>query len=143
MRDQNPWAATGPAPTDAGAASRQSRFSLAANCELDLVPEVPSLPVDEIHGKCPTDGTTGGRPRSLATPPPEADVRSDIRLLDQPGGATVDRPGPPQPGAPRVLKTRVAVGDAQPDFAALRAEDVDWEPRAIHHFRKLRVLGQR
>ena len=42
-------------------------------------------PVDEVYGKFPTDGVSGGRPRYLATPLSEADLRRYIGLLDQHG----------------------------------------------------------
>jgi hypothetical protein len=42
-------------------------------------------PVDAVYGKFSTDGVSGGRPRYLATPLSEADLRSCIRLLDRHG----------------------------------------------------------
>ncbi len=47
--------------------------------------EVAPYPVDEVYGKFPTDGVSGGRPRYLATPLSEADLRRYIRLLDRQG----------------------------------------------------------
>ena len=43
-------------------------FSLAANFDPELVPQLADYPVDEVYGKFPTDGVSGGRPRYLATP---------------------------------------------------------------------------
>lgn len=76
---------TGSVPTEVRATSRQTKFSLAANYDPELVPQLASYPVDEVYGKFPTDGISGGRPRYLATPLAEADLRSYIRLLDQHG----------------------------------------------------------
>ena len=72
-------------PADAHATSRATRFSLAANYDPELVPALAPYPVDEVYGKFPTDGVSGGRPRYLATPLSESDLRSYIRLLDQHG----------------------------------------------------------
>lgn len=67
------------------AAGNVARFSLAANYDPHLVPELAAYPVDEVYGKFPTDGVSGGRPRYLATPLSEADLRHFIRLLDGQG----------------------------------------------------------
>jgi collagenase-like PrtC family protease len=73
-------------PTNAvRAAPRPTRFSLAANYDPELVPELAAYPVDEVYGKLPADGISGGRPRYLATPLSEADLRRYIRLLDHHG----------------------------------------------------------
>ena len=73
-------------PTSAvRATSRPTRFSLAANYDPELVPALAAYPVDEVYGKFPTDGFSGGRPRYLATPLSEADLRNYIRLLDRQG----------------------------------------------------------
>src|SRR5664280_3914054 len=64
---------------------RATKFSLAANYDPELVPQLAGYPVDEVYGKFPTDGVSGGRPRYLATPLSEADLRNYIRLLDRQG----------------------------------------------------------
>ncbi len=66
-------------------APQTAKFSLAANYDPELVPKLAAYPVDEVYGKFPTDGVSGGRPRYLATPLSEADLRRYIRLLDQHG----------------------------------------------------------
>lgn len=65
------------------AALRPTVFSLAANYDLDLIPQLVPYPVDEVYGKFPGDGVSGGRPRYMATPLSEADLRQYIRLLDK------------------------------------------------------------
>lgn len=60
-------------------------FSLAANYDPDLVPALAAYPVDEVYGKFPADGVSGGRPRYLATPLSKADLGRYIRLLDDHG----------------------------------------------------------
>jgi len=67
------------------ATSRSVKFSLAANYDPELVPELAAYPVDEVYGKFPVDGVSGGRPRYLATPLSEDDLRRYIRLLDHHG----------------------------------------------------------
>jgi collagenase-like PrtC family protease len=62
-----------------------SKFSLAANYDSDLVTDLAAYPVDEVYGKLPTDGISGGRPRYLATPLSESDLRHYINLLDRHG----------------------------------------------------------
>lgn len=62
--------------------SGSAKFSLAANYDQELVPALAAYPVDEVYGKFPADGINGGRPRYLATPLSETDLRSYIRLLD-------------------------------------------------------------
>jgi collagenase-like PrtC family protease len=73
-------------PTEAAsvvpATAKGARFSLAANYDPELVPALAAYPVDEVYGKFPTDGISGGRPRYMATPLSEADLRQYIRLLD-------------------------------------------------------------
>jgi len=64
---------------------RPTQFSLAANYDLDLVPALGAYPVDEVYGKFPTDGVSGGRPRYLATPLSVDDLRRYISLLDHHG----------------------------------------------------------
>jgi collagenase-like PrtC family protease len=61
------------------------KFSLAANYDPELVPALAAYPVDEVYGKFPTDGVSGGRPRYLATPLSETDLRHYVRLLDNQG----------------------------------------------------------
>ena len=75
----------GSAPADVPATPRATKFSLAANYDPKLVPALAPYPVDEVYGKFPTDGVSGGRPRYLATPLSEADLRSYIRLLARHG----------------------------------------------------------
>src|ERR1039458_5011839 len=72
-------------PADVRATPGPARFSLAANYDPELVPALAAYPVDEVYGKFPTDGVSGGRPRYLATPLSETDLRNYIRLLDRPG----------------------------------------------------------
>jgi hypothetical protein len=75
-------------PTSAVRATpRPAKFSLAANYDPELVPALAAYPVDEMYGKFPTDGVSGGRPRYLATPLSETDLRRYIRLLDRHGVA--------------------------------------------------------
>ena len=62
---------------------RATKFSLAANYDPELVPQLAGYPVDEVYGKFPTDGVSGGRPRYLATPLSETDLRNYIQLLDR------------------------------------------------------------
>src|SRR5450759_4014754 len=77
--------ATGSDPADAPAIPRATRFSLAANYDPDLVSQLAGYPVDEVYGKFPTDGVSGGRPSYLATPLSETDLRNYIRLLERHG----------------------------------------------------------
>lgn len=65
--------------------SGQVRFSLAANYEPELVPALAPYPVDEVYGKFPDDGISGGRPRYLATPLSASAMRRYIRQLEQHG----------------------------------------------------------
>jgi collagenase-like PrtC family protease len=85
MPNHDPMKTSGPAPTGVRATSRQTVFSLAANYDPDLVPRLAGYPVDEVYGKFPTDGISGGRPSYLATPLSKEDLRSYIGLLDQHG----------------------------------------------------------
>jgi collagenase-like PrtC family protease len=62
-----------------------ARFSLAANYDPELVPSLADYPIDEVYGKFPTDGVSGGRPRYLATPLSEEDLRRYIALLSRHG----------------------------------------------------------
>ncbi|MFZ0726396.1 MAG: U32 family peptidase [Desulfobacterales bacterium] len=61
------------------------RFSLAANYDPELVPALAAYPVDEVYGKLPADGISGGRPRYLATPLAPANLKRYITLLDHHG----------------------------------------------------------
>src|ERR1035437_2996603 len=72
-------------PADLDATPRATKFSLAANYDPELIPQLAGYPVDEVYGKFPTDGVSGGRPRYLATPLSEIDLRNYIRLLDRQG----------------------------------------------------------
>lgn len=78
-----------PMPTEPSnvlpAPPRPAKFSLAANYDPELVPALAPYPVDEVYGKFPTDGVSGGRPRYLSTPLSEADLRGYIGLLDRHG----------------------------------------------------------
>ncbi len=44
------------------------QFSVAANYDLDLVPELGKFPVHEVYGKLPHDVVGGGRPSYMGTP---------------------------------------------------------------------------
>jgi hypothetical protein len=77
----------GARPAPAGPA----RFSLAANYDPELVPALAAYPVDEVYGKFPADGVSGGRPRYLATPLSDSDLRGYIRLLARLGELGVSR----------------------------------------------------
>ncbi|MFA6931885.1 MAG: U32 family peptidase [Lentisphaeria bacterium] len=62
-----------------------TRFSLAANYDLDLVPKLAAYPVEEVYGKFADDKISGGRPRYLATPLSDADLQRYIQLLEKHG----------------------------------------------------------
>ncbi len=76
-------------PTEASSrgpvSPRSATFSLAANYDCGLVPALAAYPVDEVYGKFPADGVSGGRPRYLATPVSTADLRGYISLLSRHG----------------------------------------------------------
>ena len=72
-------------PSAVRATPRRAVFSLAANYDPELIPVLASYPVDEVYGKFPTDGISGGRPSYLATPLSKSDLRHYIRLLDRHG----------------------------------------------------------
>jgi collagenase-like PrtC family protease len=76
---------TGADPVAVRDTPRATKFSLAANYDPELVPQLAGYPVDEVYGKFPTDGVSGGRPRYLATPLSETDLRNYIRLLERHG----------------------------------------------------------
>ena len=54
---------TGSDPAEVRATLRATKFSLAANYDPELVPQLAGYPVDEVYGKFPTDGISSGRPR--------------------------------------------------------------------------------
>ena len=64
---------------------RTVSFSLAANYDLELIAALAKYPVDEVYGKLPADGVSGGRPRYQSTPLREAGLRRYIDLLHQHG----------------------------------------------------------
>jgi collagenase-like PrtC family protease len=72
-------------PTEVRVPPRLTKFSVAANYDLDLVPALAAYPVDEVYGRFPTDGVSSGRPHYLSTPLSEADLQRYVRLLDQHG----------------------------------------------------------
>lgn len=75
-------------PTEPSGSSRApsaTKFSLAANYDPELVPALKAYPVDEVYGKLPGDGISGGRPRYLATPLSEANLRHYVSLLGEQG----------------------------------------------------------
>ncbi len=76
---------TGADPVAVRAAPRATKFSLAANYDPEMVPQLADYPVDEVYGKFPTDGISGGRPRYSATPLSETDLRNYSSLLEQHG----------------------------------------------------------
>ena len=61
------------------------KISLAANYDPQLVPETARYPVDEVYGKFPADGISGGRPRYMATPVSKGAMLDYVRLLDKHG----------------------------------------------------------
>ena len=63
--------------------ARPATFSLAANYDPELDPALAAYPVDEVYGKFPADGVSGGRPRYLATPLSEVDLGRYINLLNR------------------------------------------------------------
>lgn len=73
------------APLAAAVMPRATKFSLAANYDPELVSALAAYPVDEVYGKLPHDGVSSGRPRYLATPLSEEELRTYIRLLDRHG----------------------------------------------------------
>jgi len=72
MLDHDPLTTTGSAPTEVRATSRQTKFSLAANYDPELVSALVPYPVDEVYGRFPTDGISSGRPRYLVSGRKEA-----------------------------------------------------------------------
>lgn len=63
------------------------RFSLAANYDPELIPKLAEYPVEEVYGKFPADGISGGRPSYVATPLSNDDLRRYIEMLDKHGMA--------------------------------------------------------
>lgn len=61
------------------------KISLAANYDPELIPEIAKYPVDEVYGKFPADGISGGRPRYMATPVSQSALRDYVQLLDRHG----------------------------------------------------------
>ena len=47
---------TGSDPATVRVTPRATKFSLAANYDPELVPQLAGYPVDEVYGKFPTDG---------------------------------------------------------------------------------------
>ncbi len=75
-----------PEPTNSVCDKPQSiRFSLAANYDPELIPKLAAYPVEEVYGKFPADGISGGRPSYLATPLSNDDLRHYIEMLDTHG----------------------------------------------------------
>src|ERR1035437_8296931 len=64
---------------------RATKFSLAVNYDLEVVPALAAYPVDEVYCKFPRDGVSGGRTSYRATPLSETDLRNYIRLLERHG----------------------------------------------------------
>jgi len=62
-----------------------AKFSVAANYDPELVSALAAYPVDEVYGKFPGDGVSGGRPRYLSTPLSKADLQGYIQHLDRHG----------------------------------------------------------
>lgn len=46
----------------------KTKLSLAANYDSELIPELAKLSVDEVYGKLPSDGISGGRPHYMSSP---------------------------------------------------------------------------
>lgn len=67
-----------PAPTP-------SRFSIAANFDAELIPALAAYPVDEVYGKLPRDGISGGRPGYMATPVSKREFTAYVAALDAHG----------------------------------------------------------
>jgi len=61
------------------------QFSLAANYDPALIPEISKYPVKEIYGKFPADGINSGRPRYMATPLSRKQLQQYIQVLDSHG----------------------------------------------------------
>ncbi|MFZ2657732.1 MAG: U32 family peptidase [Victivallales bacterium] len=61
------------------------KFSLAANYDPELVPELAQCLVEEVYGKIPADGVSGGRPRYMSSPVSWKDLQDYAGLLDRHG----------------------------------------------------------
>lgn len=65
--------------------ARSVSFSVAANYDLELIPSLAQFPVDEVYGKLPSDGISGGRPRYQAATLRETGLRRYIDRLNRHG----------------------------------------------------------
>ncbi len=63
----------------------RAKFSLAANYDPEIVPELASFSVDEVYGKIPADGVSGGRPRYMSSPVTWKELQSYSALLEKNG----------------------------------------------------------
>jgi collagenase-like PrtC family protease len=72
-------------PVPAGEASRQTSFSVAANYDADLIPALSRYPVDEVYGKFPGDGVSGGRPTYMASALSGRGLRDYLETLQRHG----------------------------------------------------------
>lgn len=61
------------------------RLSVAANYDLDLVPQFAGLPVAEVFGKFSADAVGGGRPSYMGTPLTKTDLAAYVSALDRQG----------------------------------------------------------
>ena len=61
------------------------KLSLAANYDPEIIPELARHPVDEVYGRLPSDGLSSGRPRYLATPLSQKQLRDYAKSLDSHG----------------------------------------------------------
>ncbi len=61
------------------------KFSLAANYDPELVPELARYSVEEVYGKFPVDGVSGGRPRYMSGPVSKKSLLEYVRLLSKNG----------------------------------------------------------
>jgi hypothetical protein len=62
---------------------RTTKFSLPANYDPKLIPALGGYPVDEVYGKFPDDGVSGGRPRYMATPLSEAELLRRVKAYSE------------------------------------------------------------
>lgn len=65
--------------------STKIKLSLAANYDAELIPELAKLSVDEVYGKLPVDGISGGRPRYMSSCPSKKEFFNYIYLLRKHG----------------------------------------------------------
>ncbi|OGV61117.1 MAG: peptidase U32 [Lentisphaerae bacterium GWF2_50_93] len=61
------------------------KFSLAANYDPEIVPELAHCSVEEVYGKFPADGVSGGRPRYMSSPVSGKALRNYVGLLSRHG----------------------------------------------------------